>query len=232
MRGHCLYSAATHIVLHLVCRASELKEELNRLGLPSTGSRQQLEERLMHHYETAQDAQYEALAAQVALLSMSIIFQKCHSYTRTLHTESRGDNKNVFLHCGDVVGHSSLLRASGVFMPSMYALPLCCVPAATHCCASCTQIRLLHGQPFSTGSRWLAAWLLPKQHSAATQHQLLWEVCLLTLSKKSTECNYQQETAQYSENSTEHAEEGSRNQHRTCIPEIITACAQHLSIHK
>jgi len=57
--------------LHLVCRASELKEELNRLGLPSTGSRQQLEERLMHHYETAQDAQYEALAAQVALLSMS-----------------------------------------------------------------------------------------------------------------------------------------------------------------
>ena len=24
----------------------------------------------MHHYETAQDAQYEALAAQVALLSM------------------------------------------------------------------------------------------------------------------------------------------------------------------
>ncbi len=53
-----------------MCRASELKEELNRLGLPSTGSRQQLEERLMHHYETAQDAQYEALAAQVALLSM------------------------------------------------------------------------------------------------------------------------------------------------------------------
>ena len=46
-------------------RASELKEELNRLGLPSTGSRQQLEERLMQHYETAQDAQYEALAAQV-----------------------------------------------------------------------------------------------------------------------------------------------------------------------
>ena len=65
MRGHRLYSAATQIVFHLVCRASELKEELNRLGLPSTGSRQQLEERLMHHYETAQDAQYEALAAQV-----------------------------------------------------------------------------------------------------------------------------------------------------------------------
>lgn len=50
-------------------RASELKEELNRLGLPSTGSRQQLEERLMQHYETAQDAQYEALAAQVCLSS-------------------------------------------------------------------------------------------------------------------------------------------------------------------
>ena len=51
-------------------RASELKEELNRLGLPSTGSRQQLEERLMQHYETAQDAQYEALAAQVGHSSL------------------------------------------------------------------------------------------------------------------------------------------------------------------
>ena len=47
-------------------RASELKAELQNLGLASTGSRKQLEERLMKHYESAQDEQYEALAVQVA----------------------------------------------------------------------------------------------------------------------------------------------------------------------
>ena len=61
----------------------------------------------MHHYETAQDAQYEALAAQV--------------------------------------NHSYLLCASATFMQSMCVLLLCCVPAATHCCASCNRISLLHG---------------------------------------------------------------------------------------
>lgn len=50
-----------------VCRASELKAELARLSLPVYGSRKQLEERLMNHYETAmqEDNEYEALAQQV-----------------------------------------------------------------------------------------------------------------------------------------------------------------------
>ena len=59
-----------------VCRASELKEELARLSLPTNGSRQQLENRLMEHYQMAmqQDAQYEALSQQVHLL-IQLLFQ-------------------------------------------------------------------------------------------------------------------------------------------------------------
>ncbi|DBA99100.1 TPA: hypothetical protein ACH3X1_014234 [Trebouxia sp. C0004] len=66
-------------------KASELKEELNRLGLPSTGSRQQLEERLMQHYETAQDAQYEALAAQVESMSTTELQQQLQA--RNINTQ-------------------------------------------------------------------------------------------------------------------------------------------------
>ena len=47
-------------------RASELKSELERLGLPSTGSRQALENRLMDYYQSTQDDQYEQLAQQVS----------------------------------------------------------------------------------------------------------------------------------------------------------------------
>lgn len=58
-----------------VCRASELKEELARLSLPTNGSRQQLEDRLMEHYQTAmqQDAQYEALSQQVHLPTQLLV---------------------------------------------------------------------------------------------------------------------------------------------------------------
>ena len=77
--GQCIaQSSAWHVVRLLgcmllkgtrmcCCRASELKEELARLSLPTYGSRQQLEERLMNHYQTImqQDDQYEALAQEV-----------------------------------------------------------------------------------------------------------------------------------------------------------------------
>ena len=37
----------------------------------------------------------------------SIFVQKRHPYTANLNSEMSGDSKNVFLHCGDVIGASA-----------------------------------------------------------------------------------------------------------------------------
>ncbi len=43
--------------------------------------------------------------------SASILFQKRQSYTTNVNSETPGNNKNAFLHCGDVLGfHSALLQ--------------------------------------------------------------------------------------------------------------------------
>ncbi len=34
----------------------------------------------------------------------SIFIQKCHPYTGNLNSETSGDSKTAFLHCGDVLG--------------------------------------------------------------------------------------------------------------------------------
>ncbi|KAL3156643.1 hypothetical protein ABBQ38_000926 [Trebouxia sp. C0009 RCD-2024] len=59
-------------------KASELKQELARLSLPTYGSRQQLEDRLMEHYQTAmqEDDEYEALAQQVENMSTTELQQQ------------------------------------------------------------------------------------------------------------------------------------------------------------
>lgn len=56
--------------LLLLCRASELKEALKGLGLSTTGSRKQLEERLMRHYESIQEDQNSDLAELVSVMQM------------------------------------------------------------------------------------------------------------------------------------------------------------------
>ncbi len=45
----------------------------------------------------------------MALLNFetSISIQKRHSYTRNLNSETSGDSKNAFLHCGDVLDNSN-----------------------------------------------------------------------------------------------------------------------------
>ena len=45
------------------------------------------------------------LKSIIALLnpSMSISIQKCHPHTRNLYSETSGDSKHAFLHCGDVL---------------------------------------------------------------------------------------------------------------------------------
>ena len=61
----------------------------------------------------------EHVKSQEALFNaeVSVLIQKCHPYTGTLNTETSGDNKIVYLHCGDVLGiksvsnlHSPMLR--------------------------------------------------------------------------------------------------------------------------
>jgi len=46
----------------------------------------------------------QLICSQVALFhpEMSIFVQKCHPYTENLNSETPGDSKNAFLHCGDV----------------------------------------------------------------------------------------------------------------------------------
>jgi len=41
----------------------------------------------------------------------TILIQKRHSYTRNLNSETSGDSKNVFLHCGDVSNVASICMA-------------------------------------------------------------------------------------------------------------------------
>ncbi len=37
-----------------------------------------------------------------------VAIQKRHPYTGNLNSETSGDSKNAFLHCGDVLGKASL----------------------------------------------------------------------------------------------------------------------------
>lgn len=90
-----------------VCRASELKEELARLSLPTNGSRQQLEDRLMEHYQTAmqQDAQYEALSQQVQLPT-HFTQLLVHSFTNPPKCSSR-----CSCHCSSWTHHLLVMHS-------------------------------------------------------------------------------------------------------------------------
>ena len=43
----------------------------------------------------------------------SISIQKRHPYDGNLNSQTLGDSENAFLHCGDVIGSSSMGRALG-----------------------------------------------------------------------------------------------------------------------
>jgi len=51
----------------------------------------------------------------------------------------------------------------------MCALLLCCVPAATHCCASCKRISLLHGLQNWGKAYLMPTWLMHEQRLAQLQ---------------------------------------------------------------
>ena len=60
-------------------------------------------------YRTGRTAPQQSVSDQQALLNpeTSILIEKRHSHTRILKSETSGDSKNAFLHCGDVVGVSN-----------------------------------------------------------------------------------------------------------------------------
>ncbi len=45
----------------------------------------------------------------------SILIQKRHFYTRNQNSETSGDSKSAFLHCGDVSGHALMLHQLAEF---------------------------------------------------------------------------------------------------------------------
>ncbi len=47
-------------------------------------------------------------AAALLNPTTTISIQKRHAYTRNLHSETSGDSKTAFLHCGDVSDHVAL----------------------------------------------------------------------------------------------------------------------------
>ena len=169
----------------------------------------------MHHYETAQDAQYEALAAQV--------------------------------------DHSSLLHASVAFRQSRCVLLLCHACCYTHCCASCKRISPLHGLQSRGEAYLMPTWLVHEQRLAQLQfNERIIQISLLLgylqrrvqllhnfsccgtfaccpKQKVHSDLTGNREHAPHPECSTEHAEEESRNQFRTCTTSSVittTVCTR------
>ncbi len=75
---------------------------------------------------------------QQALLNpeTSILIQKRHSYTRNLNSETPGDSKITFLHCGDVLGQHGT-QHSGFAVPVSFAS--CMVSQHLYMCAQAHQ---------------------------------------------------------------------------------------------
>ena len=81
---------------------------------------------------------------------MSIAIQKRHPYTGNVNSETSGDSKNAFLHCGDVLGHE---RQEGLGLqdqgrdpePCLLKPDLCVLPkpanflVAGFCASQCSE---------------------------------------------------------------------------------------------